>query len=68
MDDTKEPNWNVVVKTRLRNLYDLPSEDIGDKSYQENEEIGFIHLESNIDDSDDIVSLNRPTLILKELY
>ena len=33
VNDTKEPNWKVLVKTRSRDLYDLPLEDIEDEPY-----------------------------------
>ena len=51
------------MKTRPHDLYDLSVENVGDKPCQENKEIDFTHLESNIDDDDDdMVSLNRPEL------
>ncbi|GMI85818.1 hypothetical protein HRI_002251100 [Hibiscus trionum] len=63
--DIKDSNWQVVVKTKPRDLYDLPCEDVGEEPCQENEELGFRFHEFNVgndDDDDDVVSLDRPQL------
>ncbi|GMJ07994.1 hypothetical protein HRI_004468600 [Hibiscus trionum] len=53
----KDSNWQVVVKTKPRDLYDLPCEDVGEEPCQENEELGFRFHEFNVgnDDDDDVV-------------
>ncbi|GMJ14849.1 hypothetical protein HRI_005154100 [Hibiscus trionum] len=62
--DIKNSNWQVVVKTKPHDLYDLPCEDVGEEPCQENEELGFRFHEFNVgdDDDDDVVSLDMPQL------
>ncbi|KAK8672419.1 hypothetical protein V6N13_110790 [Hibiscus sabdariffa] len=62
--DIKDLNWQVAVKTKPRDLYDLPCEDVREEPCQENEELGFRFQEFNVgnDDDDDLVSLDRPQL------
>ncbi|XVF11733.1 hypothetical protein REPUB_Repub08aG0053100 [Reevesia pubescens] len=61
--DIKNSNWQVVVKTKPRDLYDLPIEKVGEESCQENEELGSIIHESNLEEDDDnMVSLDMPEL------
>ncbi|KAL4347691.1 hypothetical protein GQ457_17G012700 [Hibiscus cannabinus] len=59
----KDLNCQVAVKTKQRDLYDLPCEDFREESCQENEEVGFIFQEFNVgNEDDDVVSLDRPQL------
>ncbi|GMI87842.1 hypothetical protein HRI_002453500 [Hibiscus trionum] len=60
----KDSNWQVVVKTKLRDLYDLACEDVGEEPCQENEELNFRFHKFNVGngDDDDVVSLDRPQL------
>ncbi|KAK8659646.1 hypothetical protein V6N13_029843 [Hibiscus sabdariffa] len=61
--DIKDLNWQVTVKTKPRDLYDLPCKDVREESCQENEELGFRFQEFNVgNDNDDVVSLDRPQL------
>ncbi|KAK8635908.1 hypothetical protein V6N13_004621 [Hibiscus sabdariffa] len=63
--DIKDLNWQVAMKTKPRDLYDLPCEDAREEPCQENEELGFRFQEFNVgndDDDDDVVSLDRPQL------
>ncbi|OMO86779.1 hypothetical protein CCACVL1_09462 [Corchorus capsularis] len=58
--DIKEPNWQVVVKTKPRDLYDLPKND---EPCQENEDFGFTPHESTAEDDNDVmISLDRSDL------
>ncbi|OMO91602.1 hypothetical protein CCACVL1_07067 [Corchorus capsularis] len=57
VEDTKEPNWQVVVKTKPRDLYDLLDDD---EPCQENEDFGFTPHESTAEDDNDVtISLDR---------
>lgn len=61
--DTKDPNWQVVVKTKPRDLYDLPfDEEVGDMPCQENDEIGFTVMSNALEDDDEVL-LNRSEFI-----
>ncbi|KAL4273495.1 hypothetical protein GQ457_13G017720 [Hibiscus cannabinus] len=61
--DIKDLNWQVAVKTKPRDLYDLPCEDVREEPCQENEGLGFRFQEFNVgNDDDDVVSLDRPQL------
>ena len=55
--DIKEPNWMVVVKTKPRDLFDLPDDGVGDEPCQVNEDFGFTFQESTSEP--DIVSMKR---------
>ncbi|XVF38317.1 hypothetical protein REPUB_Repub20aG0090900 [Reevesia pubescens] len=56
-------NVALVVKTKPRDLYDLPTEEVGEDPCQENEELGSIYHESNlVEDDDNMVPLDRPEL------
>ena len=60
--DTKDPNWLVVVKTKPRDLYDVP-EKATLEACQENDDIGSIPFTSNVLDNDQGLSLDRNDLV-----
>ncbi|KAH7659801.1 hypothetical protein IHE45_16G055000 [Dioscorea alata] len=60
--DIKEPNWQVVVKTKPHDLYDLPDDDIGDEPCQKSENFGFTLHESTLADDNDVIALDRSDL------
>ncbi|GMI86518.1 hypothetical protein HRI_002321100 [Hibiscus trionum] len=64
--DIKDSNWQVALKTKSRDLYDLPCEDVRKEPCQENEKLGFKFHEFNVgndgDDDNDVVSLDMPQL------
>ncbi|XVF12538.1 hypothetical protein REPUB_Repub08aG0127100 [Reevesia pubescens] len=61
--DIKDSNLQVVIKTKPRDLYDLPIEKAEEEPCQENEELGSRFHESNLEkDDDNIVPLDRPEL------
>ncbi|GMJ15430.1 hypothetical protein HRI_005212200 [Hibiscus trionum] len=61
--DIKDSNYQVAVKTKPRDLYDLPCEDVREEPCQENEKLGFKFHEFNVgNDDNDVVSLDRPQL------
>jgi len=49
--DTKDANSLVVVKTKPRDWYDMPTESTNEVC-QENEDIGLISLVSNVSHSE----------------
>ncbi|XVF28605.1 hypothetical protein REPUB_Repub15cG0044300 [Reevesia pubescens] len=61
--DIKDSNWQVLVKTKPRDLYDFPIEEAGEEPCQENEELGSRLHESNLEEDDDnMVPLDRSEL------
>ncbi|KAK7388495.1 hypothetical protein VNO78_23311 [Psophocarpus tetragonolobus] len=59
--DTKDPNWLVVVKTKPRDLYDMPMEATNEVC-QENEDIGSISYASKTSYHEQEFSLDRNDL------
>ena len=60
--DTKDPNWLVVVKTKPRDLYDVP-EKATLEACQENDDIDSIPFTSNVLDNNQGLSLDRNDLV-----
>ncbi|KAK7389235.1 hypothetical protein VNO78_24071 [Psophocarpus tetragonolobus] len=59
--DTKDPNWLVVVKTKPRDLYDMPMEATNEVC-QENEDISSISYASKTSYHEQEFSLDRNDL------
>jgi len=59
--DTKDPNWLIVVKTKPRDWYDMPKENIN-KACQENKDIGSISFTFNESDNEHGFSMDRNDL------
>ncbi|KAK8492476.1 hypothetical protein V6N11_021142 [Hibiscus sabdariffa] len=57
--DIKDLNWQVAVKTKPCDLYDLPCENVREEPCQKNEELSFRFQEFNVGNDDDDDDVDR---------